>query len=71
MPIFLYFICGTLTTAWLAKQCHVRTRDLNQGPLGAEAEHVHLTAAPTSWPPDVNIFEWDLEKGGWVHQELR
>ena len=30
MPISLYFICGTPTTVWLAKQCHVCTRDLNQ-----------------------------------------
>ena len=30
MPIFHYFTCGTPTTAWLAKWCHVCTLDLNQ-----------------------------------------
>ena len=29
MPIFLYFLCGTPATAWLAKWCHVRTWDPN------------------------------------------
>uniref|UniRef100_A0A9L0SC01 Alpha-1,3-glucosyltransferase n=1 Tax=Equus caballus TaxID=9796 RepID=A0A9L0SC01_HORSE len=29
VPIFLYFICGTPTTAWCAKRCHVRTQDSN------------------------------------------
>ena len=27
VPIFLYFICGTPTTAWLDKRCHVCTQD--------------------------------------------
>uniref|UniRef100_A0A9L0JZL0 KRAB domain-containing protein n=1 Tax=Equus asinus TaxID=9793 RepID=A0A9L0JZL0_EQUAS len=30
VPIFLYFICGTPATAWLVKQCHVDTWDLNR-----------------------------------------
>ena len=30
MPIFLCFICRTPTTARLAKQCHVHTRDPNR-----------------------------------------
>ena len=51
MPIFLYFICGTPTTAWLAKRCHIRTQDLNRRTLGRrEAERVNLTAAPLGWP---------------------
>ena len=29
VPIFLYFICGTPTTAWRAKQYHVRARGPN------------------------------------------
>ena len=36
MPSFLYFICGTPATAWLAKRCHVHTLDPNwqtPGPL--------------------------------------
>uniref|UniRef100_A0A5F5PXU5 Nicotinamide riboside kinase 1 n=1 Tax=Equus caballus TaxID=9796 RepID=A0A5F5PXU5_HORSE len=39
MPIFLYFICGIPVTAWLAKQCHVCTRDPNRRtPACQEAE---------------------------------
>ena len=30
MPIFLYFVCGMPITAWLARQCHVCTRDPNR-----------------------------------------
>ena len=34
-----------------AKQCHVRTRDLNWWTPGLrEVEHAHLTAAPPGWP---------------------
>ena len=29
VPIFLHFICGTPTTAWLDKQCYICTRDPN------------------------------------------
>ena len=39
VPIFLYFICGTPTTAWLDKWCHVWTGK----PRAAKAEHAHLT----------------------------
>ena len=37
MPIFFYFICGTPTTAWLAKRCHVCTQDLNQQTPGRQS----------------------------------
>ena len=56
MPIFLYFffICGTPTTVWCAKRCHVNTRDLNQRTLGCwGAEHVHLTTVPPGGPQNV------------------
>ena len=48
VPIFLYFIRGM--PAWLAKQCHVCTRDPKWQTPAAEAECVHLTTAPPSWP---------------------
>ena len=58
MPIFLYFICWTPTTAWRAKRCHVPTRDPNQRTPGhREAERAHLTAAPLGWPLVQNILE--------------
>ena len=47
MPIFLYFIRGTPTTAWRAKRCHVLTRDPNRH---QEAERANLTAAPPGLP---------------------
>ena len=51
MPIFLYFICGTPTTAWRAKRCHVHTWDLNRRTLGRqEVERANLIAAPPGWP---------------------
>uniref|UniRef100_A0A9L0RJ60 Ring finger protein 103 n=1 Tax=Equus caballus TaxID=9796 RepID=A0A9L0RJ60_HORSE len=42
---------GTPATAWLAKQCHVHTRDPNrQTPGGREGERANLTAAPPGQP---------------------
>ena len=41
-----------ITTAWLAKQCHVRTRD-------AEAERAHLTAAPLGQPQTYLKYKLD------------
>ena len=48
VPIFLYFVRGMPTTAWLiAKRCHVRTQDPNQRTQGLqEVERVNLTAGP-------------------------
>ena len=52
MPIFLYCIRGTPTTAWRAKRCHVHTRDSNCWTPGlGEAECVNLTAMSLGWPP--------------------
>ena len=51
MPIFLYSLCGTPTTAWLDKQCHVRTWDPNREPRVTEAECANLTAVPPGRPP--------------------
>ena len=58
VPIFLYFICGMPTTAWLAKRCHVCTWDLNRRtPRSTEAEHVHLPAVPPGRPLLLKIFK--------------
>ena len=55
MPIFLYFIRGMPTTAWLfAKRCHVRTQDPNWQTLGhQEAECANLTTVPA---PSMSIL---------------
>ena len=45
MPIFLYFICGTPNTAWLAKRCHVCTWDPNWQTLGCQSR----TCEPNHW----------------------
>ena len=50
VPIFLYFIRGAPTTAWLAKWCHVRTRIWTSEPRAAEAECATLTTAPPGRP---------------------
>ena len=52
VPIFLYFIHGTPTTAWHAKQCHAAPGIWTCEPQAAEAECAHLTAAPPGWPLD-------------------
>ena len=54
VPIFLHFIHGMPTTAWLAKQWHVRTQDPNREPRAAEVEGAHLTAVPRGRP--LNVF---------------
>uniref|UniRef100_A0A9L0TAJ6 Protein enabled homolog n=1 Tax=Equus caballus TaxID=9796 RepID=A0A9L0TAJ6_HORSE len=43
-------MCATPTTAWLAKQYHVRTRDPNRQTRATEVEHAILTAAPPGQP---------------------
>ena len=53
MPIFLYVICGTPTTAWCAKQCHVCTQDPNRRTLSrrsgtSEFNHCDTGPAPQS-----------------------
>ena len=55
MPIFLYFICGTPTTAWRAKWCHVRTRDPNRQtpghpPRSRTCALNHCATGPAPWP---------------------
>ena len=68
VPLFFYFIFGMPTTAWLDKQCHVRTAPniWNSEPWAAEAECVHLTAAPPGWPLflyfQINILQVTLLK---------
>lgn len=49
--LFFFFVCGAPTTAWLAKQCHVCTWDLNRRTPGRrEAEGANLTTAPPGRP---------------------
>ena len=50
MPIFLYFICGTPTTAWLAKRCHVHTQDPNRQTPGCQGGRAHLIDVPPGSP---------------------
>ena len=50
MPIFLYFICGTPTTAWLAKRCHVRTGDLSRQTPGRRSGMCALNRVPLGRP---------------------
>ncbi|XP_070421534.1 membrane-anchored junction protein isoform X2 [Equus przewalskii] len=47
VPIFLYFICGTPATAWLAKRCHVRTQDPNQRTPGRRRRTCELNHCAT------------------------
>ena len=50
MSNFLYFICEMPTTAWLAKQCHVRTRDPNPRTLGHRSRTCAFNRCTTGWP---------------------
>ena len=47
MPIFLYFIHGTPTTAWLDKWCHVCTRYPNQWTPGRQSRMCELNRCAT------------------------
>uniref|UniRef100_A0A9L0JHF2 Ubiquitin carboxyl-terminal hydrolase n=1 Tax=Equus asinus TaxID=9793 RepID=A0A9L0JHF2_EQUAS len=47
VPIFLYFICGTPTTARRAKQCRVCTWDPNWQTLGRQSETCTLNCCAT------------------------
>ena len=49
LPIFLYFICGTPATAWLTKQCHVCTQDLNGQTFSRGSRTCALNRCAT-WP---------------------
>ena len=66
LPIFLYFTCGMSTTAWLAKRCHVRTRNLNQRNPAAEVERVNLTAAPPGQPHPRRLLEGSPPCPSWL-----
>ena len=50
VPIFFYFICGMPTTAWLAKQCHVRTGDPNRPTPGHRRGPCTLNLCATGQP---------------------
>ena len=59
MPIFLYFICGTPTAAWLAMSSPgIRISE----PRATEAERGHLTAAPLGWPQEQEIITKQSER---------
>ena len=47
MPMFLYFICGTPATAWLAKWYHVCTQDPNQWTPGRRSRTCELNRCAT------------------------
>ena len=59
MPIFLYFICGWMpATAWLSKQCHVRTWDPNWRTLGLQSRTWELNCSATGLAPRILIMEF-------------
>ena len=58
MPIFLYFICGTPTTAWLAKRRHVCAWDSNWRTLGCQSRMCTLNCCITG--PAQKIFSYYL-----------
>ena len=58
MPIFLYFVCGTPTTGWCVKRCHVRTRDLNQWTPGSRSRTCALKRCATGLVPLTGLW-WD------------
>ena len=66
MPIFLYFICGTPATAWLAKQCHVHTRDPDWWTSGCGSRTCTLNCYATGLAPHSGFF-WSQ---GWPHSHL-
>ena len=56
MPIFLYFICGTPTTARLAKWCHARTQDLNWQTSGRQSGTCKLNHCATGLGPHLPLI---------------
>lgn len=59
MPLFLYFICGTPTTAWQAKRCHVHTWDPNWQTPGRQSGTCTLNRCTTGLAPTLGIFtDW-------------
>ena len=60
MPIFLYFICGTPTTAWLDKRYHVHTRDPNRQTPGCRSGMCTLNRCTTGLAPMCQILLWVL-----------
>ena len=51
VPILLCFLCGMPTTAWLAKRCHVRTRDPNWRTLCRRSRTCELKRCATGPAP--------------------
>ena len=53
MPIFLYFICGTPTTAWLLQSEAMSAPGIRTSePQAAKLERANLTTAPPGRPPE-------------------
>ena len=63
MPIFLYFMCGTPTTAGLLCGAMSAPGIQTGKPQAAEAERVHLTTAPPRQPLKF-LFKQLLDHGG-------
>ena len=56
VPVFLYFICGIPTTAWLLPSGAMSAPWIRTGePLATQAERAHLTAVPPG-QPQVLVF---------------
>uniref|UniRef100_A0A9L0SWW8 Uncharacterized protein n=1 Tax=Equus caballus TaxID=9796 RepID=A0A9L0SWW8_HORSE len=56
MPIFLYFICGTLPQHGLTSGVYVYTRDLNQGTPGRQSSACELNHCTTGLALLVDFF---------------
>ena len=62
MPIFLYFVCGRPTTAWLAKRCHVHTQDLNRRTPGRRSGTWELKHCATRPAPRLTLFFYHIHR---------
>ena len=58
MPIFLYFICGTPTTAWLDKWCHVHTQEPHRQTPGRWSRTCTLNRCAPGWAPNAIHKGW-------------
>ena len=65
MSIFLYFLCGTPTTAWRAKWCHVRTQDPNQQTAGCWSALNRCATWPAPWSFVTCFFIFGILKLAW------
>ena len=61
VPIFLHFICGTLATAWLVKQCHVGTCDPNGRTPGSQSRTCALNCYATRPAPKLTQYSLKVQ----------